>query len=50
MTMKVKNSYFTKTHRCQFRYPIRGDLYVAGHPGKVISLSNVLFFWNENNI
>ena len=33
MTMSVKDGYFTKTHRCTFKYPIRGDLFVAGHPG-----------------
>lgn len=33
MSMRVKNEFYTKRHRHELTYPIRGDLFVAGHPG-----------------
>jgi hypothetical protein len=32
MALRVKNQHLTKFHRCNLRYPIRGDLFVAGFP------------------
>jgi hypothetical protein len=32
LTLRVKNQHLTKFHRCNLRYPIRGDLFVAGFP------------------
>lgn len=33
MTMRVKNEFYAKRHRHELIYPIKGDLFVAGHPG-----------------
>ncbi|CAF0709204.1 unnamed protein product [Brachionus calyciflorus] len=35
MTMTVKNEYITKHHRHHLSYPIRGDLFIAGHPATI---------------
>ena len=50
MTMAVNDGYFLKTHRCAFNRPIRGDLFVAGHPGKILFVMVLCFVcWNEND-
>ena len=35
MCLTVKNNFYTKQHRCELKKPIRGDLFVAGHPSTV---------------
>lgn len=35
MCLTVKNNFYTKQHRCQLTSPIRGDLFVAGHPSTI---------------
>lgn len=32
LSLCVKDQHLTKYHRCNLRYPIRGDLFVAGFP------------------
>ena len=40
LTMYCRNQFFNKHHRRYLRMPIRGDLFVAGHPGRFLHFSN----------
>jgi hypothetical protein len=38
LNMHCRNHFYNKHHRRFLRTPIRGDLYVAGHPGTFFSI------------
>ena len=42
LTMYCRNQFFNKHHRRYLRMPIRGDLFVAGHPGRFLHFSNTI--------
>lgn len=39
LSMHCRNNFFTKHHRRYLRAPIRGDLFVAGHPGYFLNIN-----------
>jgi hypothetical protein len=44
LRMQVKDKQYTKTHRFMLKTPIRGDLFIGGHPSNYLEFKNWILF------